>query len=154
MPDESQPLSPNQTPSGTTILHASCVAYSNKAILITGQSGSGKSALALQLMALGAKLIADDRTALTRVENALRAECPKTISGLIEVRGMGILRADPSEPANVALVVDLDRKSAERLPKPQTIELLDFRLPLVSAIEGPHFAAALLQFLTHGRHDT
>jgi len=45
----------------TTTIHASCVAVDGKGLLITGASGSGKSALALQLMAFGAHLIADDR---------------------------------------------------------------------------------------------
>lgn len=45
-----------------TILHASCVALDGRGLLILGPSGSGKSALALELMALGADLVADDRT--------------------------------------------------------------------------------------------
>ena len=48
------------------ILHATCVAVDGRGLLILGPSGSGKSALALQLIALGAQLVADDRTRVSR----------------------------------------------------------------------------------------
>ena len=75
------------------LLHASCVAISGRGVLIIGPSGSGKSALALQLMAFGASLVADDQTELTVQGGTLIARCPPTMSGLIEARGLGILRA-------------------------------------------------------------
>jgi len=42
-------------------LHASCVAFNGRAVLILGPSGAGKSALALDLMSRGGSLIADDQ---------------------------------------------------------------------------------------------
>jgi len=77
-----------------TTLHASCVALQDKGLLILGPSGSGKSALALQLMALGAVLVADDYTDLVRCDDRVIARCPAALRGLIEARGIGILRAD------------------------------------------------------------
>ena len=50
------------------VMHASCVSYENHAVLILGPSGIGKSSLALQLMALGAVLVADDKTCLRKIE--------------------------------------------------------------------------------------
>ena len=50
------------------ILHGSCVAVEGRGVLIVGPSGAGKSSLALALMALGAELVADDRTEV-RLEN-------------------------------------------------------------------------------------
>lgn len=47
--------------SSETILHGTCVAYSQSGLLIIGTSGSGKSALALALMGMDAVLLADDR---------------------------------------------------------------------------------------------
>ena len=59
---------------GETIVHASCVARDGRAVLIRGASGSGKSGLALQLMALGAGLVADDRTRLWREGDIFRRQ--------------------------------------------------------------------------------
>ena len=72
------------------IVHGSCVALTGKGLLITGRSGSGKSALCLQMVALGAELVADDRVQLRREEGQILARAPAAIAGLIEARGIGI----------------------------------------------------------------
>jgi len=74
-------------------LHATAVAFEGKGVLITGRSGSGKSSLALQLMAIGHTLIADDQTDVTRHADRLWASAPPSIKGMIEARGVGILHA-------------------------------------------------------------
>ena len=74
------------------LFHASCVAWQGRGALILGRSGAGKSALALQLMALGADLVSDDRTELLAEADALTARAPATIQGLIEARGVGLMR--------------------------------------------------------------
>ena len=79
--------------SETLRLHASCVAWEDRAVLITGSSGSGKSSLALSLMAYGCALVADDQTMLHRQHNALIPKAPDTIRGQVEARGIGILNA-------------------------------------------------------------
>jgi len=134
------------------LLHASCVTLGSRALLITGVSGSGKSGLAIQLMSLGASLLADDRTSLRVVENQLLASCPASIRGLIEVRGMGILKADVAGETAVCGVVDLDTHEAGRLPDSLETEILGITLPLIRCIDTPVFAPALIQFLKKGRH--
>lgn len=136
---------------GQTTLHASCVALNGKGLLILGPSGSGKSALALQLMALGAVLVADDYTELARGDAALIARCPTALRGLIEARGVGILRADTVESIPVALVVDLGRRETERLPPKRQIILLGQSLDLVLRQQDSHFPFAVLQMLRTGR---
>ena len=64
---------------GALTLHATCVAVEGRGVLITGPSGSGKSSLALALMAHGARLVADDRVTLSLREGTLWATCPETI---------------------------------------------------------------------------
>ena len=76
------------------VIHASCVALGRSAVLLVGPSGSGKSALALELMALGAELVADDRTVLSLHDTGLIASCPASIRGRIDARGVGLLAAD------------------------------------------------------------
>ncbi len=92
-------------------------------LLILGASGSGKSALALTLMALGARLVADDRTWLALAGGGFWATCPPTIRGRIEARGIGILAADAQPGGRLAAAVDLDRTETERLPPARTVTL-------------------------------
>jgi HPr kinase/phosphorylase len=132
-------------------LHATCVAVDGKGLLILGSSGSGKSSLALQMMGLGARLVADDRVDLVCRGDAVFATCPAPLRGLIEARGLGILRADCVPAARVILIADLARPPATRLPPPATFLLLGCEIDLVGAEPSAHFSASLVQYLRHGR---
>ena len=134
-------------------LHASCVSYGTGAVLIRGASGSGKSALALELMALGATLVADDRTDIALLDGWPTASAPLAIRGLIEARGVGLLAAEVCVQARVTLVVDLDEIETERLPPDRATVLLGQKLPLLHKLASPHFAAAILQYLKAGKAD-
>ena len=124
------------------ILHASCVALDGRGLLIMGPSGAGKSALALQLMALGARLVSDDRTEVTAGPRGLLARCPSpAIRGLIEARGVGLLRAEPAQDED------------HRLPPRRSMAILGSHLPLVLRVRDDHFPAALLLYLEGGRQD-
>ena len=137
--------------SKTEILHASCVTDGVFAVLIVGPSGSGKSALALELMSRGATLVADDRTIVELSEAGVRASCPKAIRGKIEARGVGILAADSAAFGHVRLVVDMGASETERLPPVRTFTLLGEDIPLLHNPVHGHFAAAVLQYLKAGR---
>jgi HPr kinase/phosphorylase len=132
------------------------VAFDDSAVLILGASGRGKSGLALQLMALGAGLVADDRTLIwlhdATDRSTLMADSPDTLRGLIEARGVGILRAAPVGPRPVALVVDLDRVEEARLPEERSLTLLGRDLPLLHMVDTPSFPGAILQYVKGGRH--
>jgi len=132
-------------------LHASAVALDGRAALLTGPSGSGKSALALDLMALGARLVADDGVILTRDGDRLLARAPAQIRGLIEARGVGLLRADPLDDVPLALVVDMGQTETDRLPPRRVTTFLGVSLPLLHKVASPHFTAAVRQYLAHGR---
>src|SRR6056297_1499672 len=111
------------------VVHASCVALEGRAALIRGASGQGKSGLALQLIALGATLVADDRTRLWRDGARLMADAPDTIRGRIEARGLGILHLPQTGPTPLACVVDLDRHETDRLPPLCHETVMDLPLP-------------------------
>jgi len=96
-------------------LHVSCVAIDGRAVLIEGESGAGKSDLALRLIDRGASLVSDDYTLLQREGNLLVASPPGTIAGRIEVRGLGIIAMDHAERVPVALLVKLT-DAPERMP--------------------------------------
>ena len=134
------------------ILHATAVAdAAGRGLLILGPSGSGKSSLALQLLSLGARLVADDRTVVTADAGGLTLSCPPTIRGLIEARGIGLLRAETTASAPLVLVVDLAGTETERLPPRRDIVLLGHRFDLVAGPVTAHFPAAVLSYLAWGR---
>ncbi len=132
-------------------IHGTCVAYKNKGVLVLGASGTGKSALALELMAQGAVLVSDDQTIVDQSQGKLVARTPKALQGLIEARGVGILKAEYTSSVCLQLVVSLDQEEANRLPYAHTITLLGHRLPLLFKVSSPHFSAAILQLLDCGR---
>jgi HPr kinase/phosphorylase len=136
------------------IVHASCVAVAPRnGLLILGASGRGKSSLALMMMSLGATLVADDRTMLTRAtpEGDLMARAPASIQNMIEARGVGLLCANSMEQCVIRAAVDLDEVEEERLPPARIRRLLECDIPVYHRSDGPHFAAALIQLLKGGR---
>jgi HPr kinase/phosphorylase len=133
------------------ILHATCVAVDGRGLLILGPSGSGKSSLGLRLLSLGASLVADDRTEVAPRGAQLVARCPAPIAGLIEARGVGILRAPTVAEAEVALVADLGQSEDQRLPPARWITILGCRVDLVLRPQNDHFPDALMLYLRYGR---
>lgn len=114
-------------------IHGTCVAIGAAGVLLRGASGAGKSDLALRLIEAGARLVADDRVRLARAGARLRASAPEALAGLIEVRGLGIVRLAPGRVAPsvmLGLVVDLLAPALiERLPEPSCAKLLGLSLP-------------------------
>src|SRR5437763_2449066 len=94
-------------------LHASTVALDGRAVLISGPSGSGKSDLLLRLLDRGFVLVADDRV---EIDGGV-ARAPESLSGLLEVRGLGIFRLPHVASARLALVAELGALPP-RLPEP------------------------------------
>jgi HPr kinase/phosphorylase len=133
------------------ILHGTCVAVDGRGLLILGPSGAGKSSLALRLLSLGAGLVSDDRTELAVEGDRLIARCPAPISGLIEARGVGLLRAPVVDAAPLVLVADLGRTEDQRLPPARRITMLGCDLDLVLQVQNDHFPGALMLYLRHGR---
>ncbi len=116
--------------------HATCVALGRAGVLIRGPSGLGKSDLALRLIDGGARLVADDRVALAREGAAVAATAPATLAGLMEVRGLGIVRLSRRRRALVRLVVDLvDRAAQPRWPERGTCSICGVRLRRI-ALDG------------------
>lgn len=101
----------------TKQLHASAVAIGGRGILLLGASGAGKSDLALRLIDAGAVLVADDRVDITPENDALLLSPPESLAGMIEVRGLGIVRLAHETKVSLSLIVDLVKpEDIERLP--------------------------------------
>jgi serine kinase of HPr protein (carbohydrate metabolism regulator) len=137
-------------------IHASAVLVGDRAVLIRGPSGSGKSRLAFDLILAGraghiapTTLIGDDRVHVWPKGAELMIGPVPALAGLIEVRGLGILRCDFAAEAAAGLVVDLDAADAERLPPPEALQIsikgiLVPRIPVQPGFSGlPLVVAAL-----------
>ncbi|MGY9002070.1 MAG: HPr kinase/phosphorylase [Rhodospirillales bacterium] len=118
-----------------TLVHGTCVEIDGTGILIQGPSGSGKSDLALRLIDTGAQLVSDDQTLLTETAGKLIASSPDTISGVMEVRGIGLIHVETQTEASIGVIIDLvNRDAVSRLPVPNSKSLIDtapdIRLPV------------------------
>jgi HPr kinase/phosphorylase len=125
----------------TMLAHATCVALRPRGrawrgVLLRGPSGAGKSDLALRLIEAGGRLVADDQTRLSRSGSRLLAAAPAALAGLIEVRGVGILKLTRDRlqsQAPLSMLVDLvSPDHIERLPEPAKEDLLGVSLPVLA----------------------
>ncbi len=130
-------------------LHACAVAAGEHALLIIGAAGAGKTTLALEMIALGAELIADDRVStwpeMTGPDGAGRLwlSAPPGIAGLVEVRGFGLVRLAARPRAALKLIADLDHGESERLPPRRERVLSGIACPVILCKGRPGLAAAL-----------
>jgi HPr kinase/phosphorylase len=112
-----------------TTMHGVFMDILGLGVLITGESGLGKSELGLELISRGNGLVADDAVDLYRInQTTIEARCPDLLQNLLEVRGIGLLdiRAIFGETAvrrkmRLKLIVHLVRRETlerdyERLP--------------------------------------
>lgn len=123
-------------------LHASCVAIGGRAVLIEGRSGSGKSDLALRLIDRGAVLVSDDQVIVRREGTRAMAAPPETITGKIEVRGVGIVTMPVVCDVPVALLVRLVEGEIERMPDRASRTIAGVAIPEVAIRAFESSAAA------------
>jgi HPr kinase/phosphorylase len=134
----------------TLSLHGVAVALGDIGLLIRGRSGTGKSRFAAGLIAdrsLGAsRLVADDRVLIARHDDRLIARPHPLIAGLIEIRGVGISRANALDAVVLRAVVDLEDSHPQRLPENDdtSVEILGINLPKMHLKAGPEAIAAFI----------
>jgi serine kinase of HPr protein (carbohydrate metabolism regulator) len=126
------------------LLHATCLEIAGSGVLICGPPGAGKSDLALRLLdqpglgltgaPAGAVLVADDQVVLTTLAGRLLARPPERLQGLLEIRGLGILKVPFRSQTTVGLMVVLASASTiDRMPEADDLvhDLLGVKLPLL-----------------------
>lgn len=132
-------------------IHANCLRLGDKGVLLTGPSGTGKSALTLSLIERAgwsgrqACLISDDYTALRAENNKVIAACPPALVGGLEIRGAGLFQIQHQNQIALDMVVALG-DDYERFPSGEQITLCGIELPLFK-LPGLHSAdsAAICQ---------
>lgn len=108
-----------------------CVAIDDRAILIEGPPGSGKSSLALALIDRGAMLVGDDGVLLAPEGERLVARPHPETAGLIEVRNLGLIAMPVRAEARVALVLVLDQMAPRFVEAAETVTIEGVALPML-----------------------
>lgn len=126
----------------TKEIHSTSVVLDDNGILITGDSGSGKSDLALRLIDSGATLISDDITYCEKKIDHIFLSCPSQTKGLLEVREVGIITVPFVEQIKLRMIVKLMNKELERLPTNKFSKLLGINIPLLT-INGKNTSSVI-----------
>lgn len=135
----------------STLVHGVLVDVYGVGVLITGESGIGKSESALELIKSGHLLVADDAVEVRRVnEESLRGNAPIRIRHLLEVRGLGIFDVTilfgagaVRDEKDIHLIVHLEEWQKEKnydrlgIEPPRTREILGISIPEINVPVRP-----------------
>ena len=116
---------------GSIVMHASCVDVNGSGVLIIGRSGSGKSSLAINLLALGSTLVADDQCELVKKNNRYLISKPASLPNSIEIRGIGLVSVPMVGETSLDWVVNMDEAETERMPNLRFTEIDGYKVPTV-----------------------
>jgi serine kinase of HPr protein (carbohydrate metabolism regulator) len=129
------------------MVYGTAVQLGQAGLLLRGPSGSGKSDLALRLIETGARLVADDQVELTGEDGEIWLQAPPSLAGMIEARGVGILRLPRASRTVLHLVCDLvPRAHVERLPERGRCEFFGIVVPQVALCAFDASTPAKLRF--------
>jgi len=112
-------------------MHATCVDVNGSGVLIVGHSGSGKSSLAINLLALGSKLVADDQCALVKKNKKFRVFKPASLPKSVEIRGIGLVHVPMVVETSLDWVVNMDEAEKERMPDLRFTEIDGYKIPTI-----------------------
>ena len=106
------------------LVRGTTISLDGQGVLLRGPSGAGKSDVALRLIDTGAVLVADDNTEVSVKGGEALTSPPDTVKGLLEVRGLGVLKFPFQADVPLALVIDLvDREDVPRMPEKETTDI-------------------------------
>ena len=112
-------------------IRGTCIAVDGRGVLLRGPSGGGKSDLALRLIDGGARLVSDDYTDIENREGRLFASAPPEIRGMLEVRGLGVVRVASEPSVGLDVVIDLAATAdTPRMPASDQLELHGVFVPM------------------------
>ena len=123
--------------------------FEKKGVLILGKSGSGKSSLALSLVANGAQLVCDDRAQLQVKNEILMMTKPPSLPNALEVRGLGLIKVPLITEARVDLLIDMELTSDSRLGG-HKMELFGVEIPCVKGQNFYGLSDAIIVWSKYG----
>ena len=112
-------------------LHSTSVVIEDSGVLIVGDSGSGKSDLALRLIDSGATLISDDVTICKKNKDSIFLFPALQTKGLLEVREIGIMTVPYIDNIKLLLIVELVEDEVERLPSKTFGKFMNVKIPKI-----------------------
>lgn len=128
-----------------TSLHGVLMSIYGKGILLTGESGTGKSEIALELIKRGHQLVADDRVDVKRVHSEIIGVAPQVLIGMLEIRGIGIIDVTKMFGANSVLdkhsvdyVIHMEKWNENKqyaragIENKETKNILDVEIPMIT----------------------
>lgn len=117
------------------IIHATCVCLKeNYGVLLMGESGVGKSSLALSLIDNGANLVADDQCILytNPQKSLLYAKPPVALAGILEIYGVGLVQMPHQAYTQIQRIFLIHTKKIARYPTPlEKSQFFDISIPLI-----------------------
>jgi len=140
-------------------LHGVFMEVMQLGVLLSGESGVGKSELALELLNRGHRLIADDAPEFVRLATTgLQGECPEALRDFLEVRGLGVINIRAMFGGNAIVpraelrfVLHLESMDGERLaavdrlrPSRDSMIILDQEIPRITLPVAPGRNLAIL----------
>ena len=143
----------------TTNVHGVLMNVFGNGVLIVGESGMGKSEVALELIQMGHALIADDRVDVSRVKEKLVGTGPELLHGMLEIRGVGIIEVTQMfgvgsflEQQDIDFVIELEKWDNEKsymragIEEQLYYETLDVKVPrLVFPVKEGRNLAVLVE---------
>ena len=120
--------------SNNDFLHATLISLGNYGVLLKGKSGLGKSDLALRLIeGNNACLVADDIVEISKEKNNIYGRAPDNLRGLLEVRGVGIVKYPYRERQKINIAVNLVDNiiETERMPEKKQEKILGLEIPQI-----------------------
>ena len=139
--------------SDEVLLHGTAVVVSGNGLLILGPSGAGKSYLAIEMLALGADLISDDRVNLRNGASGLMLHAAEPLAGCIEARGLGIISCPIQTCVPLKYCLDLSLINEARLPFVKEVTKLGHRISVLPGGPTVPHAAALVLLIKNGFTD-
>ena len=116
-------------------LHGVLMNIYGKGVLIKGESGMGKSEIALELIRRGHLLVADDRVDVFRVHNRIMGSSTELLAGMLEIRGVGIIDVGRMFGAGAINLVQYDEQSEYNrigIENEEFLEILDVQIPALT----------------------
>ena len=135
------------------ILHATSIDILGRGASIIGESGFGKSSLAIKLIAMGADLVSDDQTLFEYKNGKIILSKPETCPPAIEARGLGLIALPTEKKTELFYFIKLTNKIIERLPRIATKICFGKEIQLIPFNAKSGNEAALFLRLKYGLID-
>ena len=116
-------------------VHGTLVNVAGVGVLITGESGTGKSEIALKLVSNGHQLVADDVVEIVRSGNSVIGSAPPALNGILEIRGLGLIdvralfgESSVIEQSRVDIFIELGNSADAVISIHSHVELLGIKI--------------------------